>query len=378
MGKKEPKIVIGFENYKEAKKIFSAIYGTRHDCRVKQGYMAVKRLLALYRFQILLGILGLIAALIFVKYILLYDVRVELQDSKKPFYLPNIAVMMVAITTALFTWWKNVINNKMSEIQESSRLDVLFAKAVDLLKKGNDLMTRKAGAHILRDLAVTSPNHAQICIDMLCSVNEIWMPTFLTKFPGFFNLNTKFDGSKKIEELRVIDSADKEIDYLCNNKESKEYKDDVELSMLVLLFIKYIILKINDDVQFKDRYNLQNKYLCGGDFQGVSFKKFHNGMQNVNFQFAYLDMADFSFVNLEHADFKNADITLANFGTAILNWTDFRYSKSAYANFVDAELRGTDFRDRIEGDSAFFGEGKNLAIFSNNDYKLYADLGVII
>ena len=378
MRKKEPKVVLYPATYHEAVKIFSPIYGRRYKNRFKLCTMYLRRLLLQYRFQILLGLIIFFAGYVFIRYVSIYDMQVEWHDSKKPFYLPNIAVMMAAVATAVFTWWKNVINSKQNEIQENTRMDELFVKAVDLLRRENNLMTRKAGVHILRDLAITSPKHTQICIDMLCSVNEMWMPFFLNKFPNFFNLNPIFTGSQNIEDLRVLDSSNSDENFLCKNKESIAYKDDIELSRLILPFIKYIIIEINDDVRFKDNYNLQNKYLCGGDFQGISFKKFHGGMQHVNFQYAYLVFADFNSINLEASKFRQAVLALADFGSAILNNADFQNSDLTYVNFFSAKLEACDFRDLLNDPQIFFNDSKKNAIFTKSDFDKHFPLGVRI
>jgi len=164
------------------------------------------------KFQSLLSLFGIVGFIILIGHFIhvqffteanIFD---ELGNKEKPLYLVNIAIVIAAIATAVFTWWKNSLSHKQTEIQneqlqylhkqvaiqfdqidlqKNSRLDSLFAQAVEFLKSTNDLITRKSGVHILNDLSVTSPKHVQKCIDVLCSLNESWMPVFLKNYPDF-------------------------------------------------------------------------------------------------------------------------------------------------------------------------------------------------
>jgi len=292
---------------------------------------------------------------------------IEFGTKDEPFHLVNIAIALAAISTAVFTWWKNSINQKQTEIQfdqidlqKNSRLDSLFAQAVEFLKSSNDLITRKAGVHILKDLAVTSPIHAQKCIDMLCSLNEAWIPKFLDNYPMFFELNENFPNIKNIEDI-ILYEADSEGDYdtfinhsLYRNPYTKNYLDSVSLSQLVLQSLSDIIRYISSDSEYYDKYNLSYKYLCSIDLNEV---KFNN---KFNFANANLQSADLSGANLQSADLFEANLQSAN------------VHKSDFSN---ANLLQTDFRNALNIDTAIFGKSKKDAIFTDEDYKRHYPKG---
>lgn len=65
----------------------------------------------------------------------------------------------------------NTIQEHERIIHEMSRNDALFAQAVDFIKNTNDITTRKAGVHILKELSIDSPRHTQKCLDLITSLN---------------------------------------------------------------------------------------------------------------------------------------------------------------------------------------------------------------
>ena len=345
-----------------------------------------------YKFQTILASLIVIAIFVFWRYISKdkFSFDDELQSENKALYIRNIALMLAAIATAVFTWWKNNINQKVTEIQESTRQDSLFAQAADFLKENNDLTTRKAGVYILKDLAMSSPNHAQKCIDMLCSLNESWMPKFLKDYPDFFIINRDFPNIKNIEEIELKETFDEtdliEILYFTDDKYC--YKNQIALSQLVLLTVSEIIKYISRNIEYKGPYNLSYKYLCSGNFEEIDFRKFDNleginfqsaNLYRANFQSAYLRVAHLESANLNEAHLESANLSEAHLESAFLNNANFQagnlffaHLKFAFlidANFILSDLNGADFRNAKYIDKAILGNNKKDAIFTDEDYK---------
>ena len=394
---------------------------------IKKSFLFLKRVINKYKFQLIL--IGIIIFLLFSvasyfegNYSKFYE---ELKSDTKPFRIRNVVVFLAAFATAIFTWWKNSINQKNNEIQESERIihestqqDELFAQAVGFLKEENDLTTRKAGVHILKDLAVTSPQHVQKCIDMLCSLNESWMPKFLKDYPEFFEINSDLNflennystRNKNIEELILYKTNDKKDSnkYVCNNQKTIGLKNFIALSQLVMNVLREIIEHVGENLEFSENYNLNNKYLCGGDFSFLDFSKFSDlinaNLQSTcfietnlnksdlsysnlmyanlwgtkvqfarltctNLKYARLVGADLKFAELEETVLDNAELNGCNLESSDLSRIEFKEVDIMDVNFIKANLEETDFRKAINVDMAIFDDNKNDAIFTEEDYK---------
>ena len=249
----------------------------------------------------------------------------EFEETESPFYLVNIAIALAALATATFTWWKNNLNQRMSFSQEGTRQDNLFVEAIELIKENNDLITRKGGVHVLKELGKTSPEQAHKCIDILCSLNESWMPTMLDINPNFFKDNKGFINLKDFKNIKMKRS---------NAKDDKDklYKQ-MYLSQLVLQSLSEIFKHISENSNFKGPFNLSNKYLCAINLENLDFKnKFK--IYNANLQFA----------NLQSTDINGVD-------------------------FTSADLLGAVFLNAKNIDKAKFDNNKKDAIFTYEDYK---------
>jgi hypothetical protein len=397
----------------------------------KPAYYRIKSFWGRYKFQTILTGLIVFALFIFIKYIQkqneAYNFYDELDYRGNPFYIVNIAIVLAAIGTAIFTWWKNVINENLSKTQESIRQDDLYAKAVEYLKSTNDLITRKGGVHILKDLAMTSPQHAQKCIDMLCSLNESWMPKFLKDYPDFFVINNNFPNIKNIEEIKIYNGGVDVIgpsEYLAYNIYTKPIVNDIILSQLVLISLAEIIKHISKKYEYKKIYDLSYKYLCSIDLRGLELNKFN--LNNINMQSANLEEVNLvslnmvnaklqysnliranlqsvdlynanlrytkfnyanlysanlysanlghtnlSFANLRYADLqfselKSANLLNADFQFALLNGSNLHSAKVRYTNFSKADLANADFRDAKDINYAIFDKNMEQAIFNTN------------
>lgn len=352
------------------KRVIKRIYEAVRNF-LKKEWVAKKHFTRRYKFQLALGVLLVVSIAIMFIYFLCNkqaDFINELGNKDKPFYIRNIAVVLAAIATAVFTWWKNTISHKTTEIQESTRQDELFAKAVDLLKRENDLITRKAGVHILKDLAVTSPKHTQKCIDMLCSLNEVWMPKFLKEYPDFFEINKDFQCINSIEEIKLSvakSSTDQEL-YVRENVKAIGYVDDISLSQLVLVSVAEIVTVISASVDFEGPYNFRYKFLCGGNFGGLDFEKFSK-MRNVNFrgtnlrkanlkgadlyeaemQSVVLEESNLQNANLMRANLQSAKLLLSNLQNADLSLSNLRLSSLCAANLQHAVLEQADLQRAV-------------------------------
>ncbi|MBC8485363.1 MAG: pentapeptide repeat-containing protein [Ignavibacteria bacterium] len=313
-----------------------------------------------HRFLISLSIIFLIAIILTLSHIgkvgfdEFYN---EFRNKEKPFYLVNIAIVFAALATAIFTYWKNIINQRISLIQEQTRQDNLYAKAIKLLNEENDLTTRKGGVHILKDLALTSSAHAQKCIDMLCSLNESWMPKFLNDYPDFFKLNSNFPNIKNIDELKLTKDL-----FINGDLNASSYIDQISLSQLVLNSMSSIINHISTNDDYNDTYDLSYKYLCSIDLNGINFKKFKLNNLNlhfanlgkanlhstyshgINLKSAYLAEANLQSADLNEANLKSAVIFRANLRSTELIFANLQHINLTEANLQSAELYGADFQ----------------------------------
>lgn len=304
------------------------------DAKLK--YKSIHSFFINYKQQSLLFVIVFLAVLLVLIYftkINLGEFSKELGDKDKPFYIRNIALLLAAIGTAIFTWWKNALTQKTIEVSESTRQDELFAQAVGLLERKNDLTTRKAGVHILKDLAMTSPKHAQKCIDMLCSLNEFWMPKILTSYPNFFEHNPSFS---RIKDPNSIILKNLQGQYLASvHPFFKNYMDDISLSQLVLATIPQILSHINKNIEFNSEYSLSHTYLCSIRLIGLDFHKFCANMDGVLLLNSDLLMANLS----------SAVLNSANIGSSRLDFANFNYAELSYANLSLSDLSYTQLNE---------------------------------
>lgn len=364
------------------KKIFIPIFNF-----FKPAHYRFKSFWGRYKFQTILICLIVFALFIFIKYMQkqneTYNFYDELDYRGNPFYIVNIAIVLAAIGTAIFTWWKNTINQKLSETQESIRQDDLYAKAVEYLKSTNDLITRKGGVHILKDLAMTSPKHAQKCIDMLCSLNETWMPKFLKDYPDFFKINNNFANIKNIEEVKIYNGGVNVIDsseYLAYNIYTKPIVNDIMLSQLVLLSLSEIIKHISKNYEYKEKYDLSYKYLCSINLSELDIRKFN--LRNVNLQNSYLKNSYLQKVNLFGANLQsayldNVNLQYANLCKANLKLASLNKANLEFADLIDANLQSTALQDAILINSTLFGADLQSANL-NHAILQFTNLSAII
>ncbi|HEY5122813.1 MAG TPA: pentapeptide repeat-containing protein [Ignavibacteria bacterium] len=319
------------------KKLFTSIIDF-----FKPLYFSIKSFWGTYKFQTLLSCIIILAIILILNYIYkigFVDFYNELRDKDKPFYIVHIAIVLAAIATAIFTWWKNIINQRLSNTEESTRQDSLYAKAVDFLKETNDLITRKGGVHILKDLAVTSPQQAQKCIDLLCSLNESWMPKFLNDYPNFFETNKNFPNIKNIEEIKRYKTKDeKDLNqFVYYFEDTKKYIDNISLSQLVLQTVSEIIKYISKNYEYKSPYDFSYKFLCSINLNDVDFKNKFN-FENANLQSAQLKEVNLQSADLFRANLQSAELFKADLQSADLHEANLQYAALDGANLQSAKL----------------------------------------
>jgi uncharacterized protein YjbI with pentapeptide repeats/nitrogen fixation-related uncharacterized protein len=320
-----------------------------------------------YRFQIFLFLIAGVLISSIVIYINRYEmgrnILDELGQKGEPFYLVNVAIAVAALGTAIFTWWKNVLSNKQvedsqkqTEINIDERFDSLFAKAVELLNEENKLLTRQGGVHILRDLALSSPKHTQKCIDMLCSINESWMPEILKKDTSFFKTIGNDDNwtKNKITKEKLINNY---------NIESDNYEKLVEQILLSQLIIKYlssIISHISSSKEYQEKYDLSYKYLCSINFpelqEGINFSKFL--VNGTFFSGGYFWNCSFKDTNLSGSHFECSFISDSTFDCASLMGSIFDFGSLYNVSFKKCGFREASFKGSKLQSSHF--ESSNL------------------
>ena len=342
-----------------------------------------------------IGILGSVLILTHVIWIQFFTPEnfwEEFGKKDRPLYLVNIVVALAAIATAIFTWWKNVINNKQAEaslksnetqqkqidaqklqfdqqiriqneqnnaqqrqieaqkiqfekqmeIENDTRLDSLYAKAVEFLKEENDLITRKGGVHILKDLALTSPKHTQKCIDLLCSLNEVWMPDVVKNNPEFFLSDWL---KEKIQKDYLF-----QYHFETYYEDYKRLPDQISLSQEVLKHMSTIIKFISKGDIFNEVYDLINKYLCSAELTNIDFSKFK--LSNTFLCGAKLSKANFSDRFLSDMNFYGASLIDSNFYKCHVEDSNFSSSILLEANLKKTEFISIDFS------GASFGKAK--------------------
>ena len=336
-----------------------------------------------YRFQIIIGGIFLTGLVFICAYVIHYELLSnkffdELKDKDSPLYLRNVIIGIAALATAIFTWWKNVLNAKQVEttkeqtkntqvqldqiqkqilIQEESRLDSLFAKAVDFLKEENDLITRIGGVHTLKDLAVSSPKHTQKCIDMLCSLNEAWMPSMLEHNPQFFETENNWINERISNELLAKYSVFI-TQTQTNLLDSSPIKliERISISQSVIKSISFIVQHINEKMP-NEKFDLSYKYLCSIDLNGKNLSNFkmvnsfliganlleaniqESNLSNANLQYANLVRANLQKTLLYSVNLKFAILYGANFQEAILSFAILNGARLDSANFQGACLK---------------------------------------
>jgi len=321
----------------------------------------------------------------------------ELGQKDKPLYLLNIIFAIAAIATAIFTWWKNVINNKQAEaslrqadlqqrqydaqqeqiniqkeqsekqleIQNDVRLDSLFAKAVEFLNDGNDLLTRKGGVHILKDLAINSSKHAQQCIDMLCSINEVWMPFVLNQCSDFF-MDKKFDWVNK--KISNEDLAEKFKIKGIKEKYSKvdDLVEEISVSQTAIKHIQSIIEYYNN-VDYVLELNFSYKYLCGLRFTG------NTKLNNCVFENCILVGSHLKNYNNCEVEFIDCDLRGAKFSFCNFTSSNFKGSDFKFSSLKDSKFKNCNFHSSSLKFSEIFRSLFSEATFNEADF-FYSDI----
>jgi uncharacterized protein YjbI with pentapeptide repeats len=302
----------------------------------------------------IIGLLILVGHIIYVQFYTNENILDEFGIKEKPFYLVNVAIVIAAIATAIFTWWKNNINERISLTQEVSRQDTLYAKAVEFLKD-EALITQKGGIHILKDLVMISPGQTQKCIDMLCSLNESWMPKFLKEYPDFFEINRNFPNLKNPGEIKIKHYITKTEFSITEFESTKPFVKMIQLSQLVLQSLSHIFRHISDNDEYKGPFDLSYKFLCSIDLNKLDFKKkfilnsanFQSGdLIKTNLQSADLIKANFQFALLLNANLKSINLKVANLQFANLSGANLQFANLSGANLqstnlVNANLQST-------------------------------------
>ncbi len=297
-------------------------------------YIKNNKIQSIIIFLALLGLIILLGHIYYVQFKTDAKFLDELGNKDKPFYIVNVAIVLAALGTAFFTWWKNNINQRQTLTQEKVRQDSLYAKAVEFLDEKNDLIIRKGGVHILKDLALTSPQQTQKCLDMLCSINEIWMPKTLDLWPDFFKNNKNFLNIKNLEKLEINITPSNYLDKLFDN---------MKLSQLVLTVMFQIIKEIDKDKNFEDTFDLSYKYLCSIYLKDVSFNKFE--INNINFNNALMVNVNFSKSIVFESDFGNSLLRECNFENSYLVDSDFSSARLENVSLNKADIERTKFLD---------------------------------
>jgi hypothetical protein len=272
-------------------------------------------------------------------------------------FFRNIFILTVGIITALFNARKiyetqrdNDVKEKKLSIDDNTRYDNLFAKAVDFLKESNDLMMKRGGIHILSSLGTTDIQQSQRCIDMLCSVNEQWMPKILKDYPNILN------DSAWVSEPNIKDWFETKGFSEWDKEGYSKLLENISLSQESIKAITQIILWFDTNHEVVKPLFFFKKYICGielytknklwyapnskvnydGSFMnGAKFKCFNNGNQSYSV---------FANVCLRGADFNNSNCTF-EFHVSDLSFASFNDCKIGESTFVLTNLEGTDFKN---------------------------------
>jgi len=353
-----------------------------------------------YKFQIILFVLLAIFLAVTIGHIIQVgwdEFLKEFGNNDRPFSIRNIAIGIAALATAIFTWWKNTISKQQVEVsqrqteeqikqtqnlirqtdnaqkqtenlieqtknaqrqielQEDTRLDSLFAKAVEFLNEKNDLLTRKGGVHILKDLAITSPKHTQKCIDMLCSLNQTWMPYVLNENIEFFvdeyfnwtNRNITQEDLKHIHVFNKNDAKLPERILLSQdvNRHLISIINSISLNALPEQYdfsFKYLCSINLTDINFEN-FKLNNAFLVGANLTGCNFAL--GDLTGVNLQLATIIRCDFKRAMLVKSTLSGAKFVKTEFQCAFLNestmhGTLFYDSNLQCSAFMDSEILG--------------------------------------
>lgn len=289
----------------------------------------------------------------------------EFGNPYAPFYIVNMAIALAGFATAIFTWWKNNINQRISLTQEITRQDKLFAKAAELLNNKNDLITRKNGVHILKDLAITSISQSQKCIDVLCSLNDSWMPDFLNKYEDFFINNTNFLNEKNIKDF-ILYFDEEQIDADGNPKRiftkilEPEMLDNISLYQSIISSISYIIKVLSNNKNLYKKIDLSYKYLNVIKLNNIKLNK-------LNFESSHLQSADFEDSILNKCIFISTKLENANMMSAKLNSANFIYSKLNNTNFAHANLKNANIsKSKIFATSFFNSKLSHANLYNTN------------
>lgn len=330
----------------------------------------------------------------------------EFGNKDRPFYLVNIAIALAAIATAIFTWWKNTISKEQVEVaqrqteeqikqtqnlirqtdnaqrqtenlieqtknaqrqielQEDTRLDYLYAKAIEFLNQRNDPITRKGGIHILKDLAITSPKHTQKCIDMLCSLNEVWMPFILNQNINFF-IDENYDWLNRKVSLEDLEKKFmiKNID---TNYEKKEWLlEEISVSQSVLKEIVNIIQHINQTEEgLEELYDMSYKYLCSIKLNAINLTNFKTN--NINFTGANIEGCDLQTTDFSGSNFEGSKIYSTKFQDSELNECNFTSVKFFGVKLQSADIFKSTFRNATIKNCTFDSSDLSDCNFENS------------
>jgi hypothetical protein len=280
-------------------------------------------------------------------------------------FFRNIFILTVGIITALFNARKIYENQRDNDVKEkklstddNTRYDNLFVKAVDFLKESNDLMMKRGGIHILTSLGTTNTEQTQRCIDMLCSVNEQWMPKILKDYPDILN-DSAWVSEPNIKdwfERKGFSEWDKDI-YL-------NLLDNIALSQESIKAITQIVLWFDTQFKFAKPIFFFKKYICGIELFSKNKLQFTTNSR-VNYDGSFMNGAKFKCFgdgNQSHSIFMNVRLRGANFDYSNSNF-EFHVSDLSFASFKNCKigesiflltnLEGTEFENTDISDIRF-------------------------
>ena len=277
----------------------------------------------------------------------------RLSSLKEPLNVRNIIIGIAGAVTLAFTWQRLTIADQQkndqikqteyhikqigsyidkTEIESDRRLSERFDNAVKALSQelnGSSFPAHLGAISGLKSLAIDSPKHTQICLDIICSCNQ-WMER-RGYVEGFIK-----EGSLTPYSYQLLNEDDR-IGNI--NKGGGITLLQEKRSQEALRAISHILTRVSTkNPEQLQTLDFHNKMLCGISLKDIK-------LDRINFEKTYLVAAKLQNISLRGATLLGAKFEGASLRHTKLQGASLRHTELQGTCLCNAELQGADLYD---------------------------------
>ena len=284
--------------------------------------------------------------------ITLDKISLRITSEHEPMNFKNFIFGLAGIIGLALAGWRSYVAHRQVEVMEERRLDERFIDSAKLLTEAlneTNYPTHLGGISGLRDLALTSPEHRQRCLDLICSCNQ-WMEDYLKEFTDKLIKGRSCYAYWALEDppsvswlLEYPPSVSSELIDKEDNRIPRIAKRNDKITLYHEKRSQYALKAISDilkEVSKKEPLGLAelkfyHKMLCGINLSGAE-------LNNINLNNAYLIGADLSGAHMRGAELHRARMRGANLKSAQMQGANLYKAKMQGADLTEANMQGAD------------------------------------